>query len=352
MKRIFTFLHNFFLVTVCLSGQVPFKLSTKENTYLAGDSLYKYQVEYKDPGSIGKKLEWDFSNLRILNDNYLIKYFYPDKRDSFRICGMEHRTRYYYQQRNDTLWATGFENYTTMIKYTVPELKLKFPFVYGDTLYSLFEGEGIYSNMFPLKVRGYTRTKADAEGVLKLPDGKEISDVLRLYSIRHYTETGRDSLQMTLETYSWYARGIRYPVFESIKTKILLYKTSRQNEKKSVMKDTTIFCMSFYYTPEELISDEEENEKKPEIERVFTEVSMLPNPIESDLQINYNLTRPALIRFSVHNNIGIPMRITTQRNLPAGNHEEIIPMKDLITGTYTVYIHVDDMVMNRVVVKR
>ena len=338
--------------------QPHLRLSGNANSFHSGDSLYKYQVEYKDPGSMGRELEWDFTKLNILNENYQIKYFLPDKKDTTRLCGMEHRTRYYYRQQNDSLWATGFENYTTRIGYTTPELKMKFPFSYGDTLYSTFEGEGLYSNMLKLHVKGYTRVKADAEGMLKLPElaGK----ALRVHARRHYTEVkaGRDdpfsaaasdsvpdpargdTLRMTLDTYSWYVKDIRYPEFESIKTTL-----HRQGQ------DTAVFHTSFYYTPEELPVKQPEDEL-PVIEQVFTEASMVPNPVVNDLQVNYKLTRRAVVWFSVHNNIGQPMRHTAQRTLDAGWHNETINMGSLQRGTYTVYVHVDEMVMSRVVVKK
>lgn len=117
-----------------VSAQNLFKLEQQQNGYQAGDSIYKYQIEYKDPGGVGQELQWDFSNVHIIDDHYLIKYFHPDRKDTTRMCGMEHRTRYYYSQHNDSLLATGFENYTTRMDYTTPELKMKYPFQYGDTL--------------------------------------------------------------------------------------------------------------------------------------------------------------------------------------------------------------------------
>jgi hypothetical protein len=72
------------------------------------------------------------------------------------LCGMEHNTRYYYSQKQDSLWAIGFENSTTLMDYLKPELKLRLPFCYGDTLRSNFEGKGQYSHRLDLKVKGFT----------------------------------------------------------------------------------------------------------------------------------------------------------------------------------------------------
>ena len=347
-KNVLLFLFGIFLYNgIC---QSHLKLETNKYRFQTGDSIYKYQVDYKDPGSKGRKLNWDFSHVHINNDSYLIKYFLPDKKDTTLICGMEHRTRYYYRQKQDSLWSTGFENYTTLMNYTKPELKLKFPFNYGDTLYSAFEGKGIYCNLLPLKVKGWTRVKADAEGELTLPENKKIQHALRIHTTRYYTDTGKDSTEMTLETYSWYGKNLRYPVFESIKTTL-----HKQN------KDTAIFFTSFYYTPEELDKQPDllPNDSTdiygnpiPEAERVFTEARMLPNPVISNLNIDFKLKRRAQIWFTVHNNIGIPMRQTTPQLLDEGYHQTQIPMGGLVTGTYTVYVHVDDMLIQRVVVKK
>lgn len=344
MKKQLFFLICFLIGHTAVQMQNPIRLTQRGNSFLAGDSLYKYQVTYKDPGSTGRELDWDFSNARIIKEDYLLKYFQPDSADNTKLCGLEHRTRYYYRQRNDSLWATGFENYTTMMEYTTPELKLKFPFTYGDTLHSPFEGKGMYSNMLTLQVKGYTRIEADAEGKLKLPDGKKYNKALRLYTKRYYSETGRDSLQMTLDTYSWYVKGIRYPVFESIKTSL-----------HYPGKDTTLFYTSFYYTPEELQGGGSYNNSTDmlaEAEKIFTEATLYPNPVISDLKIEYKLARDATIWFSIHNNIGQPVSITVQRKQSEGWNSEIISMGHLIRGTYTLYVHVDDKVLNRVVIKK
>jgi hypothetical protein len=84
---------------------------------------------------------------------------------------------------------------------------------------------------------------------------------------------------------------------------------------------------------------------------VFTNANYLPNPVISDLHITYTLARDANIWFSVHNNTGLQFCQTPPSNKPAGDGETIIPMSHLIQGTYTLYIHVDDMIMAHTVIK-
>lgn len=346
-------------VSAQLYSQKSLLLTSENNLILPGDSIYKYQVEYKDPGSLGQKLEWDFTHLNILDDSYLIKYFHPDSADLAQLCGMEHRTRYYYRQDNDSLWSTGFENYNTFMDYSQPELKMKFPFAYGDTLFSNFTGMGKYSNLHKLQVEGYTEVVADATGYLKTPYFKGRS--LRVHTKRFYTQVKSenpfvsdvddmidiseqsDTLQMTLDTYSWYIRDVRYPVFESVKTTLHF-----QGEEQM---DTTLFYTSFYYSPEELPETIEDTEE-PEIEKIFTEASFAPNPVESNLNINYKLTQSAAVSFRLLSSLGQPLYQTAPYMQDEGNHYLQIPMSNLIKGNYTLYIYVDDMMMNRVVVKK
>lgn len=344
MKKIllFTFV---LLIILNISGQSKLKLEYQRNAYHAGDKFCNMQVEYENPGNFGVGQKWDFSKLKVLNEKYQVKYFLPDT-DTTKICCMEHKTRYYYNQSSDSLWSTGFENNTTIMKYVKPELKLVFPFTYGDTLYSYFEGIGTYCNMIPLKVKGYTHTAADAEGEIKLPDSVIINNVLRTHSMRHYTEVGRDSSKMTLDTYSWYAPNIRYPIFESVKTTI-----NKNN------KDTLIFFTSFCCSTEKLKGDIKNALKKDstsqlDAREIFTDAEMLPNPVTNFLTIQYKLTRKAAIWFSVHNNLGVLMCKTDSQILDEGNHQELIPMSNLLTGTYLVYAHVDNSVIKSVIIKK
>jgi len=351
----------FMICIACLSGaaQNPQKLTTDRNAYRAADQIVKQQVEYKDPGSSGKGLNWDFRMVQPINEEYSLNYFLPKKNDSTRICGMEHHTLYYFRQQKDSLQATGFENSTTLMKYKVPELRMHYPFVYGDTLFSHFEGTGEYCHRLPLSVKGYTHIMADAEGDLLLPESETVKKALRVRTLRHYTETGKDSMEMTLDTYSWYALGIRYPVFESIKT-TLSKKGDKKDENGESMNDTTIFTTSFYYPPEKQTS-QIETAPIPEVNTngtlegaaaVFTEAQLLPNPVVDNLYINFKLTRAAKVWFTVHNNTGVPLCQTSPENLDEGKNQKTVRMSELLTGVYSVYIHVDDMEMKLNVVKK
>ena len=346
------------LMALSLQAQNFQTLTTGRNAYRAADQLVKQQVAFKDPGSTGKGLSWDFSTLQPINENYSLNYFIPDSTRMTRLCGQEHNTRYYFRQQQDSLQAVGYENSTTYMEYTVPELRMHFPFSYGDTLFSYFTGKGEYCHRIPLAVKGYTRVMADADGELMLPEFTTVKKALRVRTLRHYTETGKDSVEMTLDTYSWYAAGIRYPVFESIKTS-LSRKGDKKDDKGESMKDTTVFSTSFFYPPE-LQTSQVQTEAIPENKSeaavgaaaVFTEAQLMPNPVVDNLYINFKLVRASKVWFTVHNNTGIPLCQTSPQNLSEGNNSSIVRMSGLIPGVYSLYVHVDDMVMRLNVVKK
>jgi hypothetical protein len=350
---------SLFFCCVLVSAKAQNRLTTDRNGYRAADQLTKQQVEFKDPGSSGRNLVWDFSMLQPINEDYTLNYFIPDSIRMDTIGGQEHNTRYYYMQKRDSLWATGFENATTLMDYEQPELRLKFPFAYGDTLFSRFEGKGEYGHRLHLKVKGYTRVQADAEGELKLPAFETVKKALRVHTLRQYTQTGKDSVEMTLDTYAWYARGIRYPVFESVKTIMSKKLKKAENSDRENVKDTTVFSTSFYYPPEKQTAEVQTDSIPEESQTaaygaasVFTEGQYMPNPVETNLYINFKLTRAANVWFTLHNNIGVIQCSTSPTNLNEGYNNTTVNMSKLMTGTYTLYVHVDNMMMQKVIVKK
>ena len=183
----------------------------------AGDSLVKQQVDYIDPGMAGTNITWDFRKVNPVNDYYNIRYRITTP-DSIKMAGIEHGTIYSYMVKGDSLLHTGYENSTTIMNYSSPELRLRFPVRFGDIVSSDFEGEGEYCHIIALHVSGKTTITADAAGTLITPLGLIFKNVLRVKSLREYLQTGLDSLTMKLESYAWYAPGHRYPVFETVKT--------------------------------------------------------------------------------------------------------------------------------------
>ncbi|MDR1592652.1 MAG: hypothetical protein LBS16_07225 [Prevotellaceae bacterium] len=352
MKHFYSVLFCAMLWSMSVNGQY-LRLTASENAFRAGDMLVKTQVEYRDAGASGLGIIWDFTFLQPINEMYDVNYFHTDSADLTLFCGREPDARYYYQQSGDTIKAIGFENNTAYMHYFKPEIRLKFPLRFGDTLYSAFAGSGQYGLRVPMLVEGYTRVHYDADGTLKIPDYPDGVPALRVHTQNRYTQASMDSLQMKIDTWSWYVQGTRYPVFESVQTSIIYFKMLYNGD--SIPNDTTNFQTSFYYPPSQQVNifdDTFGGGQSTGIHAVFTDADWQPNPVIDNLQITYRLTRNAMVWFTVHANGGIPLCQTSPSYQQAGNNETVISMSHLMTGSYTVYVHVDDMVLMQTIIKR
>lgn len=344
MSKVITIVSVLFACILSIAAQT--RLTRTVNSIQNAERLTKQQIEFSDPGASGKEITWDFSMLSTLNDKYTVAYLKRSENDSANITQVEHNTKYRYLLQKDTLWLLSYENRTTKMDFVKPEAQLKFPFSYGDSLVSSFEGKGMYSMKDSLKAKGKTIVTVDAYGTLITPDRQTLKNVTRVRRERIYTEIGSDSATLKLDTYSWYKQNGKYPVYETIISYIVSKDTSSVNNK-----------VSFYYQPLTSVLDTNFGFSTPstddpdEASKVFTEASLQPNPVVSNLNINYKLTRAATIWFSIHNNAGTPMTQTSPQRKTEGYNYYTINMSAMMTGTYTVYVHVDDMVVKRVVVK-
>ncbi|MDR0863777.1 MAG: T9SS C-terminal target domain-containing protein, partial [Candidatus Symbiothrix sp.] len=224
-----------------IPGMLPAQhtLQSELNLPRPGDEIIKQQVEYKDPGRIGENVLWDFGQLSIINDQYKLVYSEPfligdsiylmgketyrvtDYPDAQLFIGTEHHTRYYYLFQDSLLWALGHENAATVLRYIKPLLSGVFPLAYGEIHADTYSAQGVYSGRVPFENAGKVEIKADAFGMMVLPSGDTLRQVVRTKILRHFSEilpaTDGDtvSVNTVLENYQWYSKGYRYPVFET-----------------------------------------------------------------------------------------------------------------------------------------
>ncbi len=316
---------------------------------LWADDSYMYikqQVEYQDPGACGKDLTWNFSMLRPVNDEYTIAFSIPDSNYMHHWCGTEHRTRYYYAVSGDTIWQTGYENPTTYIRYIHPEALLHFPLHYGDTIFSAFEAHGEYGHRIPMHIVGTRMVLVDAEGELRLPD-ITYEHAIRTCSRREYVESGLDSTRMSVEHYQWFVSGSYIPVFEGIST----YE----------MQDDSLqlaFQTSFYYILED--STAQSSSLLPPVWHkqdtaaicALGSLQCMPNPVLTDMEVQYTLVRDATVSLALHNASGFCMYATPATMQSTGEYTTHVAMSHLPQGGYTLYVYADDQIVQKVIIKQ
>lgn len=310
------------------------------------DRLVKQQLAAIDPGMNGDKLVWNFRNAKPINDQYKLNYYYRTTGDSSLILAMEQDSRFYSQLKGDTLWNTGYENRTAKMSYHLPEAQLRYPFTYGDSLTTRFEGEGSYCDRIDLKAKGQTTVTADARGILINPEGDTLKRVIRIKRIRTLTEIGKDSVQMKLENYLWYARGYRYPVFETVKTLVIRPDST-----------STQFQASYFYSVREMQKLAEDNVNEnirkddAQQEAVVRNCKVSPNPVRNQMRVSYELSQEAQVAYRLCDVSGVAFADIPVQKLEAGKQQQPIDMNGLHPGEYVLYITVDEKVIRCKVVK-
>lgn len=360
--------HYFFLMLFCFTHYANAQLIRQLNSMRAGDEIIKTQVQYKDPGKGGTNCFWDFSKLTPLNPEYTLAYDVPGivadtlfvmGRDTLAvdlpttgdlITGTEHYTMYYYQLRGDSLFQLGHENPNTELRYTKPLLHLKFPFNYGDVLLSDYKAEGSYSGTIDVSTQGTMRTEADAFGKMILPQGDTLT-VLRIKSTRLIQEPYllEDSTEAftnrVMETYQWYSKGYRYPVFETIKTIHLGDSINR-------------FTTAFYYPPQEHYYLDKDPENVAVLDSLWEvkygdsiveqiekttkiNIKLHPSPVRDELYIDYELNKPSSVTIIISDLSGQIMWSDKKNALSLGLYTERVDCSTFITGNYIVNVITD-----------
>ena len=385
MKAIALTLASVFGCAFSLSAQ----LNTSHNQYRAGDVLVKQQVEYISPGESGTNKLWDFSNLKSVNNEYTLTYSLPPLEgdsvyilgntcylkkgvsDNELIVGTEHNTMYYYHLTNDSLLQRGHENPSVVLNYTSPMLLMHFPLNYGQSSSSDYKSKGVYSSTVDIQTQGTMTTTADAYGKIILPSGDTLSPVLRVKTLQTIFDVPQEGSSVTsetdnagkqLETCRWYSKGYRYPVFETIRNVNL--------------KDSTeIFKTAFFFPPQDHLyldtdpenqavldelwkepQDNNLNTDKGQVKTVTLEDVMTcrlyPNPVESFLNLEYELKEDAKVSFELYSLEGMPVKKVTSKNRTKGTYYETIDCSPLYPKNYVLRITANNMFVNEIIIKK
>ena len=385
MKTILLMLSSILTGVLSLSGQ----LNPLHNHYRPGDVLIKQQVEFIDPGKAGVNQVWDFQKLKTINGEYTLTYSLPplegdsvyimgNKRynrkqvsDNELIVGTEHNTMYYYRLRNDSLLQIGHENPSVKLEYVFPMVLMQYPLNYGQSVRSRYRSEGLYSGTVDIQSEGTMTTTADAYGKLILPSGDTLSPVLRVkteqtifdiptqysYSIDPDNNKGK-----LLETCRWYSKGYRYPVFETVRN-------------INIADSTTIFSTAFYYPPQDhlyldtdpenqalldelwkdaegdLTNTDNQEGKTITLEDIMT-CKIYPNPVISQMNLEYELKQDAKVSFELYSIEGMPVKKVSAKSRTKGIYDETIDCSNLQTKNYILRIIANDVFVNEIIIKK
>ena len=364
-------------------------LTSPANAPREGDRLELLPVAVPDVGEAGRDRLWDFSDLQLLDGKLKVEHLLrSDTTDT--LMAIARRTRHYSVLRGDTLLSPGTENNLWLIRYTLPETLLRFPFAYGDSLAAPFLGTSQYCERTYHRTYGLSTVKADALGTLVTPDGDTLRHVLRVharrtegaYALPVYTEPGMrrllaalppftaDSVHVrlaadtpihTTDTYRFFAPGYRYPV---------LTVTTEGMGGPS-------FAEAFYFPPDqqELLAYDPVNEHLREAMAAsggrygdngqsggssrplaqgggfdplaggdgsaLSSYTLMPDGDGQSARLSFHLSKDASFSAGIHTGDGKTVWLLPERTYPAGGHTITADLSRCTRGVYVLTLTAD-----------
>ncbi len=347
-------------------------LTSSLNMFRAGDVISKQQVEYKDPGRSGENVLWDFSQLETVNPQYQLRYVVPVLSDSGYVMGKnvipivsvpkadslligkEHDTSYFYCLRNDTLFCLGHENTVVSLWYDCPLLMSVYSSAFHEQITLPFRGEGLYSMQVPIRTQGTMTIEPDATGMILLPSGDTLKHISRVKSLQKIVQLDKvedDSASLAqlieMETYRWYAKGYRYPVFETICS----YNSS--DELGRVVNFTT----AFFYPPEEALHNEEyETDNDIDGDDIVDPwegltYNVYPNPVSTYAEVEIYLPIEANVVTLLTSPQGVPVQKKQYSTQSKGIFRFQLDLTGYTTGNYVLDIWLNEHLVSHKIMK-
>jgi hypothetical protein len=359
-----------------------FSLKPELNLPRMGDELFKQQVEYKDPGRSGEHVLWDFSRLQAVNPEYKVFYRTPkffghdiqllglntlsagETELENMIVGSEHFTSYYYQVKDGQLVLLGHANAVSQMYHKQPLLVIPFPFGYGQKIESSYHSQTFYAGAKPMQSIGDIHIEADAQGMMILPDKDTLYHVMRIKTMRTLVELPdtalhnkapaqnlSEPLNIRIENYLWYARGYRYPVFETIR---------HFNANDTVQP--SFFSTAFFYPPQDhyYLDTDPENRQLVEAQKKEKKNAPLsdfmfnafPNPVATQLNVEIFLPVEAGIKIQLRSIAGNSVYLNENKGkFTRGNHRFQFHVSSLPTGYYLLSIWADNYMHSETILK-
>jgi hypothetical protein len=343
-----------------------------------GDEIIKQQVEYQSPGEAGVNKVWDFSRLKTINDEYRLVYSEPplqgdslyvmgdytflkkEVKQGELIIGTEHNTMYYYRQKGDSLLLLGHENPVVKLQYTEPVLQMLYPVGYGQHGQTKdYASEGLYSSTVPISSLGSVTLQADAFGKMVLPTGDTLNPVVRIKHLKTFNDEEGNPDKL-LETYSWYTKGYRYPVFEAVRN---------INARDSM----EIFSTAFFYPLQDhyYLSTDPENQalldemwdmenkqttantQSPanETQEIIEINKIYPNPVTTEFTVEYTLKQKEKVQIVLVSSEGNVVRNIQKNTQDTGFHQETITCSGLMYGIYHLKLIAGQQTINQTIIK-
>lgn len=236
-----------FLLCACLCSSA--QQASYAHAFRAGDKVERQQVTYKEFAKNENCAIWDLSDIESSGHLSLLE-FMENPQDKQGVIANDGNTRYCYHQSESGMFLVGYENNQSNVCYNMPEPTLLSSMVVGSKVTGCFSGYAVYAESVFSRIYGTSEYSVDEEGTLILPSNDSIEDVKRVHVLkttgqRYLSEVenskalrilvdsasvyttdsvlqhlAADSILVESNVYKWYAKGYRYPIYETIESHV------------------------------------------------------------------------------------------------------------------------------------
>ena len=325
-------------------------LTSSANMPRVGDNICRRQIQYFSPGNTGEEQVWDFRDLELMDESHKLTFFCDS--DSLVLYASSPWMMQKFRISGDTLQALGYETSLKFMTYNPSINLLVYPCAFGDHICQPYIGEGSYCEKYVLEATGTMESEIDATGTIYIEDDT-LYNVIRVHQI--FSEGIRQHLpedsvpdetnikQRIEERYYWYARGYRYPVFET--NSITIY-----NDLEPVSCQQTAFCTlpSDQSLTEDSVNQQilmNDSLKNCNIERptiIHYTISIDGNYVT----VNYSLDADATINAIICDRMGVVYRRASASGNAGTSGILHIDTSGLRSGIYILYLNVNGQIFN------
>lgn len=287
IKYFFTSL--IFLLPGALFSQIPL---TNGTLFRPGeDILCKAEVPFVEPEPNGKNAAWKLNRLSDGHDDL----WQTITRSDAGINILEYDRMKHLEIKDDILYYMGTRNGKSFVELEEGRLLLKYPFQYGDSVYSTYSGKGCEDDGLTYALTGTSYTVAD--GVGSLSDGiDEIQGITRLHLHDEIKKTYENGIagRIVSDRYMWYVNDYSYPIMESVVTQFERDGASKVFERVSY---TYFHAQSKTNTVEHPDKDDAMTDKYASRRVEIVKTSF--NSANMKLMVDYSLDEEALLSLTV-----------------------------------------------------
>lgn len=355
------------LLCPCVFSQT---VNRSTNIPRSGDIMTRQMLEVFSPGNNGKDVIWDFSGLSQESDSeegIYVEYFIDP--DSSRLSVADGDVIFRYSVMTDTLLVTGRETTLERIIYDVPQTVMAYPFTYGSVLSGSYQGHGTYCSRLNIHVAGTLLVESDAEGIILTPESDTLYDVIRVHTLR----TGSKSMHSIIdasfsdtshikqeieERFEWYARGYRYPLYET--TTVAYYDNMTMLYDTHSSSRISPDCMHLLADPvnDSILThvynhgsffDGSQTSRPDMSEPENTDIIRYTISTEGNtLMLDYDLDKDATLTFIICNKMGM-LFVNRKEEVNAGSGYTIdFDLSGFTPNDYILYINVNGTIYSEI----